>query len=283
MLEELERDLTPLDLNGHTQIVPVLGFPVKQVRSPRPVSLKMQQLGFNALQVPMLVSPESFPATVSALKAIGNVAGFVLTVPHKVTALSHVDRVSARARTAGSINAMRREADGSWSGDNFDGAGFVAGLKADGHDPRGRSIMIVGLGGAGASLAASLAEAGAAQLELYDLDNARSELVCSRLEQHYPHLSVCRLDQPLSRKADIAVNATHLGMKAADPLPFDPALLKPEAVVADAIMNPAETALLTRAAQQSRRVVYGENILFYQLDLLARFFAHADLDSDTPR
>ncbi len=273
MLDELESDPTSLQLNGQTRIVPVLGFPVKQVRSPRPLSLKMQRLGFNAIQVPMLVSVETFSQVVASLKLIDNVAGLVLTVPHKMAALSHVDHLSARAKAAGSINAMRREANGSWTGENFDGAGFVAGLRADGHDPSGKSIMIVGLGGAGASLAASLAEAGAARLELFDLDPARTDLVSARIKTHHPNLPITVLGTPISAQADIAVNATHLGMDEADALPFEPTDLKSDAIVADVIMKPAETKLLRSAAASGHRTVRGENVLFYQLDLLARFFA----------
>lgn len=274
MLDELEADPTPLMLNGKAQVVPVLGFPVQQVRSPRPLSLGMQRLGFNAIQVPMLVSVETFSQVVASLKLIDNVAGLVLTVPHKIASLSHVDHLSTRARTAGSINTMRREADGSWTGENFDGAGFVTGLKADGHDPLGKSIMIVGLGGAGASLAASLAEAGVAQLELFDLDRDRAVLVSERLRTYHPNLPVIVLKQPISAHADIAVNATHLGMHEEDDVPFDPDQLRSDAVVAEVIMNPAETRLLRHAAASGRRTVKGENVLYYQLDLLSRFFAH---------
>lgn len=272
MLDAFENDPTPLMLNGHSLVIPVIGYPIKQVRSPRPLSLKLQALGLNAIQVPMLISPDALPGVLTSLKQIGNVAGFVVTVPHKVDAVSHVDHLTARAQAAGSINAMRREADGSWTGDNLDGEGFMAGLRAAGHDVAGKSVLIVGLGGAGASLAASLAQAEAAQLELFDLDPARCEAAAERLKLHFPQVRTVVVSQPRSDTADLAINATHLGMHEGDALPFDPALLKPEAVVADVIMNPAETELLRLAAAQGRQVVMGENILFYQLDLLPQFF-----------
>lgn len=275
MLDKLENDPASLGLNGHTQVIPVLGYPVKQVRSPRPLSLRMQRLGLNALQIPMLVGAENLSQVVTSLKLVGNIAGFVLTVPHKIPGLALVDRLSIRAQAAGSINAMRREADGTWTGDNFDGAGFITGLRADGHDPAGRSVMIVGLGGAGASLAASLAEAGAAALELFDIDQGRCKQVAERLGTYYPDVRVNLLQQPVTEEVDIAVNATHIGMQDDDPLPFDPTLLKPDAVVADVIMSPPDTALLKSSSASGRACVKGENVLFYQLDLLASFFAHA--------
>lgn len=275
MPDKLEADSAPLGLNGHTEVIPVLGYPVKQVRSPRPLSQRMQQLGLNAIQIPMLVGAENLLQVVTSLKLVGNVAGFVLTVPHKIAGLGLVDRLSIRAQAAGSINAMRREADGTWTGDNFDGAGFVTGLRADGHDPAGRSVMIVGLGGAGSSLAASLAEAGASVLELFDVDHGRCQTAAERLRTYYPDVRVNLLPQPVTKEADIAVNATHLGMHDDDPLPLDPTLLKPDAVVADVIMSPPDTALLKSSSASGRACVKGENVLFYQLDLLASFFAHA--------
>src|SRR5690606_30885719 len=130
----------------------------------------------------------TFAQVVTTVKQVGNVSGFILTVPHKVAAAALADNLSVRAQAAGSINALRREADGRWTGDIFDGAGFVTGLRTDGHDPLGKSVMIVGLGGAGAALAATLAEAGVAQLQLFDIDPQRARQIAERLRAHYPDL-----------------------------------------------------------------------------------------------
>lgn len=278
MLDQLEAAETAIRLNGQVEIIPVLGYPVKQVRSPRPLTARMQSLGYNAIQIPLSVEVSNFHAVTASLQQIENISGFVLTVPHKIAALELADSLSPRAEAAGSINALRREADGRWFGENFDGAGFLAGLRAEGHDPRGKSIMIVGLGGAGASLAASLADAGASRLELFDLDVSRAHSVQQRLHCFRPEVAVTVLADPKSDDddVDLAVNATHLGMHEGDALPFDPTLFRTGTVVADAIMNPAETRLLKRAAELGLSTVRGENILFYQLDLLAEFFAKRD-------
>jgi shikimate dehydrogenase len=276
MLDQLEAAETAIRLNGQVEIIPVLGYPVKQVRSPRPLTARMQSLGYNAIQIPLSVEVSTFHAVTSSLQRIENISGFVLTVPHKIAALELADSLSPRAEAAGSINAMRREADGRWFGENFDGAGFLAGLRAEGHDPQSKSAMIVGLGGAGASLAASLADAGASRLELFDLDASRAHAVQQRLRRFRPEVTATVLADPKSEDVDLAVNATHLGMHEDDVLPFDPTLLRAGTVVADAIMNPAETRLLKRAAQLGLPTVKGENILFYQLDLLAEFFARRD-------
>jgi shikimate dehydrogenase len=273
MLDQLEAAETAIRLNGQVEIIPVLGYPVRQVRSPRPLTARMQSLGYNAIQIPLAVEVSTFHAVTSSLQQIENISGFVLTVPHKIAALGLADSLSPRAEAAGSINAMRREADGRWFGENFDGAGFLAGLRAEGHDPRGKAVMIVGLGGAGASLAASLADAGASHLKLFDLDISRAHAVQQRLDRFRPEVTVTLLAEPRSEDVDLAVNATHLGMDEGDALPFDPTLLRAGTVVADAIMNPAETRLLKRAAELGLPIVKGENILFYQLDLLAEFFA----------
>lgn len=276
MLDQLEAAETAIRLNGQVEIIPVLGYPVKQVRSPRPLTARMQSLGYNAIQIPLSIEVSSFHSVTASLQQIENISGFVLTVPHKIAALKLADSLSPRAEAAGSINALRREADGRWFGENFDGAGFLAGLRAEGHDPRGKSVMIVGLGGAGASLAASLADAGASRLELFDLDVSRAHSVQQRLHRFRPEVAVTVLADPKSDDVDLAVNATHLGMHEGDALPFDPTPLRAGTVVADAIMNPAETRLLKRAAELGLPTVRGENILFYQLDLLAEFFAKRD-------
>jgi shikimate dehydrogenase len=269
-MPELTRDATTI--TGKTRLVAVLGDPVAQVRAPSLLN------GLFAVDdvvvVPVHARPDDLAAVMRGLQAAVNLVGLLVTVPHKVAALRYADVRSDAAELAGGANALRRLDDGSWHADNFDGAGFVAGLAQAGHAPDGKRVVLVGAGGAGAAIAPAVLGAGAAQLALHDLDDTRLKEVVEHLRPHWPgQVSVCT-EADLS-SADIVVNATPLGLRPDDPLPFDPAGLRPGALVADIVMKPRETRLLQRAAGLGYPVAYGEPMLRNQVDLYRTYFGLA--------
>src|SRR5258706_7924061 len=109
----------------------------------------MHAAGTAGILIPVQIAPAKLETAIRGLQALGNIDGIVITVPHKMTMMRLVDEVLPTGQRIGAINAVRREADGSWVGDNFDGKGFVAGLRKNGHEPRGKRALLVGAGGAG--------------------------------------------------------------------------------------------------------------------------------------
>jgi shikimate dehydrogenase len=263
------RDTT--EITGRTRLVAVLGDPVEQVRAPSLLNPLLAAAGADIVVLPVHVRPDDLDAVVRGLKRTVNLAGLLVTVPYKVRALRYADARSAAAELAGSTNALRRLDDGSWHADNFDGAGFLAGLIEAGHVPQGKQVALVGAGGAGRAIAPALLGAGVERLVLHDLDEARTNELVGRMACHWPGRVAAGSGADL-RVADIVVNATPLGMRPGDALPFDPALLRPGALVADIVMKPRETALLRRAAELGHPVVPGEPMLRHQMDLYRSFF-----------
>lgn len=258
-------------VSGTTRLYAVLGDPVAQVRAPGLLNALFARLGTDAVLVPVHAAPEDLTEVVRGLQRIGNLDGMLFTVPHKAAALALADRASTGAAVAGSTNAMRREPDGSWYADNFDGTGFVGGLRAAGHDPAGRHVALVGAGGAGSAISAALLAAGVARLSVFDPDTERVDTLLGRLEAHWPGRAVATA-APRLADADLAVNATPLGMRPDDPLPFEPDGLPAGAVVADIIMKPPQTALLDRAERLGRPAHRGIHMLDHQLDSYREFF-----------
>ena len=258
-------------ISGTTRLYTVLGDPVAQVRSPAMMNPLFARLGIDAVLVPVHVTPDHLASVVGGLRRVGNVDGIFVTVPHKVAVVGLADRCSPMVAITGSANALRREADGSWYAENFDGSGFVTGLVGAGHDPKGSRVALVGAGGAGSAIAAALLAAGADRLSVCDPDTAKLGGLRARLDARWPGRTAVST-APRLAGADIVVNATPLGLKPDDPLPLRPELLPAGSVVADIIMAPKETRLLREASALGHHVHYGLHMLDGQLDSYRAFF-----------
>ena len=124
-------------LTGATRLYAIIGDPIVQVRSPEVYTEQFVALGVNAVLIPAHVPAKMFDTVIPALLALGNLDGLLVTVPFKARMLPFATRLSTSATIVGAINAMRREADGSWSGDMFDGIGFVRAAERKGERLRG--------------------------------------------------------------------------------------------------------------------------------------------------
>ena len=256
--------------SGATRLFAVIGHPVAQVQAPALMNRLFVDRMVDAVLVPIEVAPAAFHVMIEGLKRIANLDGILVTVPYKFVACDHADRLGDAARLAGSANALRREADGSWTADNFDGVGFVRGLVGAGYDPRGKVVSLVGAGGAGASIAPALLARGARLLVLSDVSAERAMQLDGRLEAKWPRQ--VRVASAPAVESDILINATPVGLRAEDPLPFELDGVRADAVVADIIMKPAETRLLRAAVARGLRVHPGIHMLSEQIELYRQFF-----------
>jgi len=258
-------------IDGATRLYVIIGDPISAVRSPQFFNALFAEHGINAVLVALHVDADGLDAAWAGLKAMRNLAGVVVTMPHKVRAAALVDALGPAGQIAGAINAARREPDGRWLGDMFDGRGFVDGLRAQGHEIAGRKVHLLGLGGAGTAIAVALAEGGVSGLVLQDVDAARRDRLVDRIATGFPNLAVTPGTAP-DPGVDAAINATPLGMKVNDPLPFDPATLPRSTLVVDIITKPEMTPLLERAAATGHRVHAGGHMHRGQALCVARFF-----------
>lgn len=265
---ERERLGSPVD--ALTRLFAIVGHPIDHVRAPVVWSALFRRHGVNAVFLPAQVEPAKLDDALAGLKALANLDGLMLTMPHKVAALRSVDRVSERARRVGSINLMRREADGSWSGDNVDGAGFILGLEREGVAVAGRHAYVHGAGGVGTNIAWSLAAEPIARLTVYDIDAARAADLAGRIarETRKPVAA----GAPDWNTVGLAVNASPLGLLPDDPLPFDVTALPADAAVADVVMEPYPTALLEAATARGLVTHHGRHMMNYAMPLAAAYF-----------
>jgi len=223
--------------------------------------------------VPMGVKAEDYPAALAAIRRFTNFHGALVTMPHKVTTVDLVDETTTTVKIAGSCNAILKRPDGSLLGDMFDGAGFVRGVKRKGLVLAGASCLVVGTGGVGSAIAASLAAEGPAAMTLNDIDAAAAEELAARLRHHYPAIDV-RVGSSDPTGHTLVVNGTPLGMKPGDPLPFDIARLAPSTFVGEVVMKQEITPLLKAAQAKGCRYVVGTDMLFEMIPAYLEFFGY---------
>lgn len=261
-------------IDGHTRIIAHIGYPTHTFKSPMIYNPYFEQAAINALVVPFASQAPVYPEFLRTVFSCDNVIGALVTMPHKITTAALVDRLSPTAQIAGSCNAVRRAADGKLEGDMFDGEGFVRGIRRQGFAPEGKTALVVGSGGVGSAIAASLAAAGVAQLALFDVNQAAAQALAGRLKQHYPQLSVVTgSNNPAG--FDLVVNATPLGMNENDPLPMDTGRISPQAFVGEVVLKSETTAFAAAARAKGCTVVVGTDMLFEQIPVYLEYFGLA--------
>lgn len=258
-------------ISGKTTLIAHIGFPTETFKAPMIYNPWFERHGIDAAVVPMGVRPEDYTDSLRAIFRMSNVRGALVTMPHKVVTNSLVDELTPTARIAGASNAILLRPDGTLLGDQFDGAGFVRGVQRKGLALAGKRVLVSGNGGVGSAIAASLAAAGVAQMALFDGSSAASEALAARLREHYPALAIgIGSNDPAG--FDLVVNATPLGMKEGDPLPFDMARVAPTTFVGEVVMKQEMTPLLLAARDKGCPFQLGTDMLFEMIPAYLEFF-----------
>ncbi len=258
-------------IDGNTRLIAHIGHPTHTFKSPMIYNPYFEAAGINAVVVPMDCSTPHFESLLRAVFSLGNIIGALITMPHKVAVVDLLDQVTATVRVAGACNAVRRTPDGRLEGDMFDGAGFVRGVIRKGFDPAGRRALVVGSGGVGRAIAASLAGAGVSAIALFDVNALAAEQLAARLSNHYPAIDVSTgSNDPAG--FDLVVNASPLGMNDGDPLPVDVSRLTSRTFVGEVVMRHETTALLAAAQARGCQTQLGTDMLFEQIPAYLEYF-----------
>lgn len=258
-------------ISGHTKLIAHLGYPTTSFKAPLIYNPYFESRGIDAVVVPMGCKAEDYPPFLQHVFRLSNILGALVTMPHKVTTVALLDDVLTTARVAGSCNAVRLSADGRLQGDMFDGEGFVRGALRKGQEIAGKRVLVVGAGGVGSAIAASLAKAGASEIAVTDSFEPMMNGLAARLEENYPDLRVLTGSND-PKGFDIVVNATPLGMKPGDPLPMDVSRIAPETFVGEVVMTQEITPFLAAARERGCRFQVGTDMLFEQIPAYLEFF-----------
>ena len=258
-------------ISGRTKLVAHIGHPTESFKAPLVYNPWFEQVGADVVVVPMGVKAGDLAAILRPLFRMSNILGALITMPHKVEVVGLLDEVTTAVKVAGSCNAVRLEPDGRLTGDMFDGEGFVRGVARKGRRLAGARALVVGAGGVGSAIAASLAGAGVATLALADARPASAEALAARLVAHHPALEVLTGSTDPAG-FDIVVNATPLGMNPGDPLPLDVERIAPSTLVGEVVMKEVHTPFLRAALARGCEVQVGTDMLFEMIPAYLEFF-----------
>jgi len=253
--------------NYKADLTGVFGYPVAENPTGVMQEAAFRALGLNWRYLTIEVKPDDLPAAITGMRAMG-FAGINLTIPHKVAVIPLLDEIAPDARLIGAVNTVRREGD-RLIGENTDGKGFLMGVRAIGADPSGKTVVILGAGGAARAIAVELALAGASAIHVYNRSLERGQSMVADLTAR---TGVSASFHPWDRTyrvtpdVDILVNATSIGLYPdVDAMPdvvLDEA--SPDLLVCDVIPNPPNTPFIRAAAARGLRTLNGLSMLVYQ-------------------
>lgn len=271
LYDEIMHEHNASFLDGSTRLHLIVGDPIAQVKSPAGVSQSFLDAGLNAVCVPAHVRPEDLTGWLRGVSLANNVDGIIVTVPHKIACLALCATASDRARFVGAVNAMRRNSDGTWHGDMFDGEGFVRALKAKGGQLEGRTALLVGAGGAGSAIAHAFVLAGVSRLAIHDPDTARRDGLVARLAAMGQ--SAVLPGHPDPTGFDVLINASPMGMRLTDPYPIEVAKVHGDQFCGCVITAPAVSPWLALARETGCNSMAGADMFAQVRDLLVDFLA----------
>lgn len=265
-------------ISGHTRFIAHLGVPTESFRAPMIYNPYFQSRGIDVVVVPMGCEVEDYAEFLPLLSRQRNFIGALVTMPHKMTTPALLDEISTTVQICGACNAVKRDARGRLVGDMFDGEGFTRGLLGKGQAVEGSSALLVGAGGVGSSIAASLAEAGLTRMGVFDINAESAARLAAKLSQYYPFIEIsCGSNDPSGW--DIVINATPLGMMPGDPMPVDVHRLSPATFVGEVVMTQEETAFVAAARERGCLTQIGTDMLYEQIPAYLEFFG---LPATTP-
>jgi shikimate dehydrogenase len=247
-----------IQISGRTKITGLFGYPVEHTLSPAMHNAAFTELGLDYCYVPFLVHPDYLEYAVKAIKSL-NLSGVNVTVPHKEKVMPFLDEINEEASFIGAVNTIVNSG-GRLIGYNTDGRGFIQSLSEGGISIEDKNILIIGAGGASKAISYYLSQK-AKTLYLYDIDKYKVEKLVQDLNNIFNNVYIIENISSVGR-FHIIINATPLGLKKEDPLPFDTTLLRTEQTVCDVIYK--KTRLLEEASKKGCVTIDGLGMLLWQ-------------------
>ena len=273
------------ELNFKQELTAAFGQPIAENPTQVMVEAAYRHHNLDWRYLTIEVGPDDLEDAVKGAKAMG-FQGFNCTIPHKVKVIDYLDGLGESASLMGAVNCVVRK-DGKWIGENTDGKGFVSSLK-ELTDPKDKSVVIFGAGGAARAIGVEVALAGASAITIVNRSPGRGEELTSLLDDKLPvQANFVPWDKTfvLPAGTDVLINATSIGLfpDVDARLDFDLESLSSKTVVADVIPNPPATNLVRDARGKGCKVIDGLGMLVNQGVIGIRHWTGVDADPEVMR
>jgi len=262
----LGRSLGSVEISSSTLVYGLIGDPVDHSLSPAIQNAAFRSVGLDAVYLAFQVGEGELRWAIQGLRSL-KVNGFNVTTPHKLLALRYLDEVETEAAEIGSVNTVKNEG-GTLVGFNTDGVGALNAMEAAGVLPDGRSVLLLGAGGAGRVIAYALAGR-SCSLKLANRTVSTAKRLAKSLHRKF-NLKMKVI--PLTKKAlkdsvnqaDVILNASSMGMDGKHNPPIDKRWIREDQWVFDIVYRPVRTKLLQDAASAGARTITGLDMLVNQ-------------------
>ena len=241
----------------------IIGDPVDHSLSPAMHNAAFKALNLNCTYIAFRVARDELEAGIQSLRNT-NIAGFNVTMPHKVAAMKFLDELDETCLKINAVNTVNNE-DGKFKGYNTDMYGFIHPLKRRKISLSGKTVLLMGAGGAARAVLTVLADEHVGKVILANRNMARAKDVAEHAMNLHLNCELIGLDDApkLAIKADLIINATPMGM-AREPSIIKPVDIRKDSIVYDLVYRPMETGLIQSAKEAGATVVYGYEMLIEQ-------------------
>ena len=251
-------------MHGSTKTYCIIGDPIHHSLSPPMQNAAFAALSLNCTYIAFRVPEGELKESVESLRSI-NIAGFNVTVPHKIDVINYLDELDATAKKAAAVNTVNN-IEGIFRGYNTDLYGFIEPLHRRQVDFWGMQVLLLGAGGAARAIVAALAqENGISKIIIANRDMQRANELANIGTSLGLKCELLPLDraQDVSAVCDLIVNATRLGMNN-EPSIIDYKHISKGSIVYDIVYRPLVTDLIENAKYAQASIVYGYEMLIEQ-------------------
>lgn len=262
-------------ISGHTHLISLLGSPIRHSMSPATHNLSFEKLGVDSVYVVFNVRQDDLPSIIAAMKRMDGWDGSNVTMPCKQAIIPLLDGLSDSAELMGAVNVLKKEEDGRIIGHNTDGAGMMQNSRNHGEEIEGKTITVVGPGGAGSAVLVQAALDGAKKVHVFAREGgpsyARSTVLLPRVQEKTGAEMILHAFENKEEmkgaiaESDILINATPVGMGESAGQSSVPAeFIKEGMVVADTVYHPRMTQILKDAEAKGCKVIGGIGMMIEQ-------------------
>lgn len=249
-----------------SELIGLFGCPVDENPTVVIMEAAFKALGLNYRYNTMLVYPENLETAVKSLKAL-HMKGTHITIPHKVSVIPYLDRLTDTAALIGAVNTVYED-HGEMVGENTDGKGFIKSLEDEHIKISGKKAVILGAGGAARAIAVELALAGARKIIIVNRSRDRGETLVKLINEKttaHAEFTLWEGCYNVDEDTDILVNCTSIGLYPDTNVPnIDYNTLKSTTVVCDIIPNPLHTRFMAKAQACGCKTLDGFSMLINQ-------------------